>query len=226
VSEIINDGIIGDLGRILASTCFESEDTSCIEALIRDDNAHDLIRCEALRAWLTLVICGFKSRADVLAFFTRLFEGDLARTPGEVWGELALCCAHLYLTELRPAITQAFAEDLAPEGFINESDVDEVFAMPQEEAIDNALGGESPFIVEPADELRDWACFGDTHDFLFGDALTGDDFVDSGGSWLPPAPRDSAPAPEPIRREEPKIGRNDPCPCGSGKKYKKCCGRG
>ena len=24
---------------------------------------------------------------------------------------------------------------------------------------------------------------------------------------------------------EPKIGRNDPCPCGSGKKYKKCCGK-
>ena len=23
----------------------------------------------------------------------------------------------------------------------------------------------------------------------------------------------------------PKVGRNDPCPCGSGKKYKKCCGR-
>jgi preprotein translocase subunit SecA len=27
-----------------------------------------------------------------------------------------------------------------------------------------------------------------------------------------------------IRREEPKVGRNDPCPCGSGKKYKKCHG--
>jgi len=27
-----------------------------------------------------------------------------------------------------------------------------------------------------------------------------------------------------VRRETPKIGRNDPCPCGSGKKYKKCCG--
>ena len=25
------------------------------------------------------------------------------------------------------------------------------------------------------------------------------------------------------RREEPKVGRNDPCPCGSGKKHKKCC---
>lgn len=27
-----------------------------------------------------------------------------------------------------------------------------------------------------------------------------------------------------IRNDEPKIGRNDPCPCGSGKKYKQCCG--
>ena len=27
-----------------------------------------------------------------------------------------------------------------------------------------------------------------------------------------------------VRREAPKVGRNDPCPCGSGKKFKKCCG--
>ena len=30
---------------------------------------------------------------------------------------------------------------------------------------------------------------------------------------------------ETVRREAPKVGRNDPCPCGSGKKYKHCCGR-
>jgi preprotein translocase subunit SecA len=28
-----------------------------------------------------------------------------------------------------------------------------------------------------------------------------------------------------VVRETPKVGRNDPCPCGSGKKYKNCCGR-
>ena len=28
-----------------------------------------------------------------------------------------------------------------------------------------------------------------------------------------------------IVRNDHKIGRNDPCPCGSGKKYKKCCGK-
>ena len=36
------------------------------------------------------------------------------------------------------------------------------------------------------------------------------------------APR-ASPA-QPVERDAPKVGRNDPCPCGSGKKYKKCCG--
>jgi preprotein translocase subunit SecA len=30
---------------------------------------------------------------------------------------------------------------------------------------------------------------------------------------------------EPYRAKEKRVGRNDPCPCGSGKKYKRCCGR-
>jgi SEC-C motif-containing protein len=30
--------------------------------------------------------------------------------------------------------------------------------------------------------------------------------------------------PQTVQRESPKVGRNDPCPCGSGKKYKKCHG--
>ncbi len=29
----------------------------------------------------------------------------------------------------------------------------------------------------------------------------------------------------PWKRRAPKVGRNEPCPCGSGKKFKKCCGR-
>ena len=41
----------------------------------------------------------------------------------------------------------------------------------------------------------------------------------------PTGPRPQGPV-GPIRNEGPKIGRNDPCPCGSGKKYKNCHGRG
>ena len=36
---------------------------------------------------------------------------------------------------------------------------------------------------------------------------------------------DEGDRPAPVKREGRKVGRNDPCPCGSGKKYKKCCGR-
>ncbi len=44
----------------------------------------------------------------------------------------------------------------------------------------------------------------------------------------PPAPQGAAPEQSysmPAEREAPKAGRNDPCPCGSGKKFKNCCGR-
>ena len=38
---------------------------------------------------------------------------------------------------------------------------------------------------------------------------------------------ENAPSDTPVRKpvvKTQKVGRNDPCPCGSGKKYKKCCG--
>jgi len=41
----------------------------------------------------------------------------------------------------------------------------------------------------------------------------------------PPERPQSQPSPaQPYQKSGPKVGRNDPCPCGSGKKYKKCCG--
>jgi preprotein translocase subunit SecA len=40
-----------------------------------------------------------------------------------------------------------------------------------------------------------------------------------------PAPKKAAPRKKAKKAKvEIKVGRNDPCPCGSGKKYKKCCG--
>jgi preprotein translocase subunit SecA len=38
-------------------------------------------------------------------------------------------------------------------------------------------------------------------------------------------PQGEGARPQTFRREQPKVGRNDPCPCGSGKKFKKCCGK-
>jgi preprotein translocase subunit SecA len=73
-------------------------------------------------------------------------------------------------------------------------------------------------------------------DMLIGDEKWRENRQARIASGIDPTPRIASerppaikppPLPQPnIRRTEPKVGRNDPCPCGSGKKYKKCCSRG
>jgi preprotein translocase subunit SecA len=48
--------------------------------------------------------------------------------------------------------------------------------------------------------------------------------IESGGGAVQAAGAQVSSEPQPVRRAEPKVGRNEPCPCGSGKKYKKCHG--
>lgn len=67
------------------------------------------------------------------------------------------------------------------------------------------------------EQLRDTPSLEERHD-EFAAAL-GERVVAIMDWWLPARKAQST-----VRREEPKIGRNDPCPCGSGKKYKHCCG--
>ena len=47
------------------------------------------------------------------------------------------------------------------------------------------------------------------------------EFLRVNGSWL--YNREARIGPAPFKSAAPKVGRNDPCPCGSGKKYKQCC---
>jgi SEC-C motif-containing protein len=49
------------------------------------------------------------------------------------------------------------------------------------------------------------------------------EFKQIDGGWIYTRTLRNGPAP--MKSAEPKVGRNDPCPCGSGKKFKHCCGR-
>jgi SEC-C motif len=72
------------------------------------------------------------------------------------------------------------------------------------------------------EEIGWWACFHEDYQPDVGDDLPWDtaehhgDLYPQQGYGLPPS--------LPFVRTEPKLGRNDPCICGSSKKYKKCCG--
>jgi len=49
------------------------------------------------------------------------------------------------------------------------------------------------------------------------------EFARIDGTWF--YTRSVRTGPAPVKATTPKVGRNDPCPCGSGKKFKHCCGR-
>ena len=59
----------------------------------------------------------------------------------------------------------------------------------------------------------------------FGGSTTGEDKKGPGSDIVSEAAEElSKEKPKP-KRTGPKVGRNEPCPCGSGKKYKQCCGK-
>jgi len=74
---------------------------------------------------------------------------------------------------------------------------------------------------ELPDLLRDW----EDEDNGFDDDFNEDEADDSEYEDESDESDEDEPPLKPIRDTAPHTGRNDPCPCGSGKKYKKCCGR-
>lgn len=113
---------------------------------------------------------------------------------------------NLNALESLPLIEQAFQEDRVDLGYIQLPDVQEYFGLP---------------VTAPRIDL--WDDFDETEPFEDDEALGDEETFDT-------EEFDAIPGVTPV--EEPqqpyiaplKVGRNEPCPCGSGKKYKKCCG--
>ncbi|MFH1868060.1 MAG: preprotein translocase subunit SecA [Candidatus Omnitrophota bacterium] len=88
------------------------------------------------------------------------------------------------------------------------------------------------FKIQAVETKADMGIFASTpQEFIHPEAATMSDIrsripavSQTTSSDLPQPPVPDFEAPKPFKREEPKVGRNDPCSCGSGKKYKKCCG--
>ncbi len=116
-------------------------------------------------------------------------------------------------------INQAFEEGLVDETFIDLRFVKETFARGKERVLRDLRGDRKrQFIKDTIKDIEWWACFRDpkkvssvTSSLAIKEERQGTCFRD-------------------IRKVSPatvkkKVGRNDPCPCGSGKKFKKCCGK-
>jgi hypothetical protein len=191
-------------------------DLNPLKALIEDEAANEFSRMAGSGAIVTLVSVGEVARETAIAYFAELFDGRL-RASGGVWGHLVCSACDLYPGELYPRIVRVFEQGFVDEMMVTMEDVREARRLSPNEAL--AQIRQDPhynLITDTVGDLESWACFQEAY------SEPDEDWDELAPEWIESgSDRDW----QPIRRTQPKIGRNQPCPCGSGKKFKKCCGQ-
>ncbi len=197
---IAGDFVTEDLQRVLASVCHG--DTTLIKQLIENRDADEYVRNASLKALLVLVVNSEKTREEVMDYYKSLFRGKLERENSMVWNGLVLYSSYLCYEEVYEDIKKVYKDGLVDPFFIDLEDVDEYISRGWEKNLASLKSDRHYQFVEDTVECMEWwACFQ----------------PDKKVKTKPRKPLETKP-------KRKKIGRNDPCPCGSGKKYKKCCG--
>jgi hypothetical protein len=207
--DLLGDTVTEGLGRILA--CVSDGDISGMTSLIENEQVNPYVRSAAMRGLLTLVACGKRTREEIVAYFHYLFQ-KLERTPSEVWDALACYCSDLWPGELMDDLRSAWEEELIAPLMINWENIEDWRARGKEACM-QYMKEKNPLITDVVKEMAWWACFDKDRKVAHREKTAGVPEAFLTGMRVP------------TRRTAPKVGRNDPCPCGSGKKFKKCCGR-
>ena len=185
------------------------------QSLIENESVDQWVRGAGLGALVTLVAAGIKSREEILDYFASLFHGKLADRNDVIWSELVAYSADLYAPELLPEIEKAYEDGLVDPGFVGLDEVQKDIAQGQEWAMAKlAKDPHRKLVEDTVKEMEWWASFNEEGQRR---EAARDLEQQAAGPWK----ADSLTG---FKRSAPKIGRNDPCPCGSGKKYRKCCG--
>lgn len=211
------DMVTEDLPRMLAVLAVLADgDDASIRALVEDPEVDEWVRGSAVEALQEMVLAGRLSREAVVAYLGELLGGRLEREHSNVWNSVVSSALDLHATELAADIQRAFEEGLMDPSYVSPEEVAYELAEEREVVLERSRDRSRGPIESTIEEMSGWVCFSDDNPNITASLPEG----------LPPsAPFGPGEAlwPEPYIREGQKVGRNDPCPCGSGKKYKKCC---
>jgi hypothetical protein len=182
--------------------------------VIRDPNADEFVRAAVFHALAMVTLRGELPREDVAQFLHASYLELLPQDECFVWDGWQSTVAMLGLEELRPLVQQAFERGFISPAWLSfadfESDLHETVSGAPEPRLQRS--GNFTLFGDTVEELSGWYAFSPERERDRKRA----------------AERDAAvlhhsyshgPAANPFR----DVGRNDPCPCGSGKKFKKCC---
>lgn len=212
LDKLLGDVITEGLPSILASV-FDG-DVKLLKSIIENDKINEFIRAAAFESLVILVSEGVIKRDEVVEYCLYLFRGGLGREYSYTWDALVGCCYNLYPEETLKDIELAYDEELVDPTSISFSEIIEQLGKSKQIVLEELHNDSNyKFIGDTIRELEDWLCFDQRVP-----ALPLAENTNFKHASIDTAIR------EPYRIES-KIGRNDPCPCGSGKKHKKCCGQ-
>jgi len=198
--EITGDVVTEALGRILASV-YDGND-NLLKSLIENKELNEYVRSAALECLLVLFAVGIKSREEIISYFKQLFNGKLENDFSYVWTALVTRSTRLYPEEVYDEIKLAYEEELVESFFIDISTVEKTIKEGKEKTLSSLQNNSRYNLIEDTiSEMQNWVCFRKSNSKEKKKDLQSTS----------------------ITKERKKIARNAPCPCGSGKKYKKCC---
>jgi len=213
IEAALGDGTTTTLKRILISTYDGDLDT--LKGLIEAAEADEFVCVEAFEVLAYLTATGRISREGTEAYLLQLYDTLQPQQESFVWSGWVLAIALLGLEELTDVVRQAFGRGLIEPMVMGyddfRRDLERTLADPERMAgfeydqigpLEDAIG-----------ELSGW--------YGFSDAAKLDQ--ERRASRSTAASLAFADAPQPHVDPFKGVGRNDPCPCGSGKKFKKCC---
>lgn len=207
VEQLLGDTVTESYGRCLASVC--DGDLAPLKGLVEDPAAAHWARHAALDAMMVRVFEGEASRVELIDYLVRLGEAEAMRLrqPGckvktfELLDSVASVATDIGAVEMLESMRGWYADELLDSTIADLPWVERHISRPYETCRDEHLGHGKGYVTSVKKEIGWWAGFSDNE----------------------PTPRKPAPTLVPVR-QGPKVGRNDPCPCGSSKKYKKCHG--
>ena len=208
-------GLSGDVStqdgaRILAAVC--DGDLEPIKRLVLNRDADEFSRGVAVAALALLAVWAEVPRDTILDYFAWLAREGLERQTNYVWGALAAESADIEAIAVFPDLRRAYDEGFIDPQVIGRSELDDVEGS-RRGAVLERIKDRHPPIDDVATATAWWARFGRLASSHRAEELA----LAAAGEF------DDRPT-QPYRAPQ-KVGRNALCPCRSGKKYKKCCGR-
>lgn len=198
---VLGEALTSTLAGLLINT-FDG-DGAALRALVEAEAADEIVRCDALLVLAYLTRTGRLPEADMRAFLRRLPATMQPQGVNLVWFGWAMAAGKLGYADLTAEAEALFRGGFVAADMMEFADFRDELRLSRNDPTGMAgfvHDGIVPFTDAIGELDKRAAVPGGKHD-----------------GW------DAADSPEPFVNPLRGVGRNDPCPCGSGRKFKKCC---